>query len=124
MLTLSRTDVLLTPKLKSNFKAGECKVIFSIFVCVMVYCHGLLLLSCQKQVESNMMALVGKMVETEGVEICGFQGPETDMDNHYYTMVGITLFQMVDQNVCKRRVEVGGASGDEGGEKVRVEDEG
>ncbi len=46
-----------------------------------------------------MQALVTKMVEAEQEEMHIPHPPETDIDAHYYTTVGITLFQMVDQNV-------------------------
>lgn len=55
--------------------------------------------SCQKQVEDNVHDLVGKMVETEQEDMCAVQPPEVDINDQYYTTVGITLFQMVDQNV-------------------------
>ncbi len=49
--------------------------------------------------EDNVQDLVGKMVETEREEMLGMQPPEMDINDQYYTTVGITLFQMVDQNV-------------------------
>ena len=55
--------------------------------------------SCQKQVEDNLQELVVKMADLERTDIFGFNNPEVDMDDHYYTTVGITLFQMVDENV-------------------------
>lgn len=66
-----------------------------------------------------MQELVYKMVEQEKIDMFGFQSPETDMDDHYYTTVGITLFQMMDQNVgLGEGVEV------EGGGEGRGVDEG
>ena len=55
--------------------------------------------SCQEQVEGNVMELVGKMLEAEKDEWDGVQPPEQDANGAYYTTVGITLFQMVEQNV-------------------------
>ena len=55
--------------------------------------------SCQEQVESNVKELVIKMVEAEREDWDSTSPPETDMDGAYFTSVGITLFQMVDQNV-------------------------
>lgn len=49
--------------------------------------------------EDNVQDLVSKMVETEREEMIAMQPPELDIDDQYYTSVGITLFQMVDQNV-------------------------
>ena len=40
------------------------------------------------------------MLEAEKDEMDGMQSPEQDADGAYYTTVGITLFQMIDQNVC------------------------
>ena len=39
------------------------------------------------------------MAESEKADIFGPHDPETDMDDHFYTSIGITLFQMVDENV-------------------------
>ena len=47
-----------------------------------------------------MKELVGKMLEAEKDEWNEMQPPEQDVDGAYYTTVGITLFQMIDQNVC------------------------
>lgn len=46
-----------------------------------------------------MYDLVAKMVDTEREEMSALQPPEVDINDQYYTTVGITLFQMVDQNV-------------------------
>ena len=73
------------------------------------------LCSCQKQVQDNMQELVEKMVGAEGVDMCGIQSPEVDMDDHYYTAVAITLFQMVDQNVRERKGKCWGGGGGGGG---------
>ena len=57
-----------------------------------------------------MQDLVKKMVEAEREEMSDMNPPEVDIDDHYYTTVGITLFQMVDQNVSDlwgARKEVG-----------------
>ena len=47
-----------------------------------------------------MKELVSKMLEAEKDEWSEMQPPEQDVDGAYYTTVGITLFQMIDQNVC------------------------
>ena len=39
------------------------------------------------------------MSDTEKTDIFGFSAPDMDIDDHYYTTIGITLFQMVDENV-------------------------
>ena len=57
-----------------------------------------------------MNDLVARMVETEREEMLAMQPPEVDINDQYYTTVGITLFQMVDQNVSGR-----GEEGDPGG---------
>ena len=49
--------------------------------------------------EDNVQDLVKKMVEAEREEMSEMNPPEVDIEDHYYTTVGITLFQMVDQNV-------------------------
>ena len=57
--------------------------------------------SYQKQVEDNMIDLVSKMVETEKEEMSATHPPEVDINDHFYTTVGITLFQMIDQNTVE-----------------------
>ena len=47
-----------------------------------------------------MKELVSKMLEAEKDEWNEMQPPEQDVDGAYYTTIGITLFQMIDQNVC------------------------
>ncbi len=49
--------------------------------------------------EDNLHELVTTMAESEKADIFGPHDPETDMDDHFYTSIGITLFQMVDENV-------------------------
>ena len=49
-----------------------------------------------------MKELVGKMLEAEKDEWDGMQAPEQDVDGAYYTTVGITLFQMIEQNVSSK----------------------
>ena len=49
--------------------------------------YDLLTCSCQEQAE-------GYVKEWDGM-----QPPEQDVDRAYYTTVGITLFQMIEQNV-------------------------
>ncbi len=49
--------------------------------------------------EGNVKELVGKMVETEREDWDSTTPPDADVDGAYYTTVGITLFQMIDQNV-------------------------
>lgn len=48
------------------------------------------------------------MVDTEKEDMNAHQPPETDINGHYYTSLGITLFQMVDQNVCRERSIIAG----------------
>ena len=67
---------------------------------------------CQKQVEDNVQDLVGKMVETEKEEMVSMQPPEVDINDQFYTTVGITLFQMVDQNVRRVAVPMGSLDSD------------
>ncbi|XP_064405775.1 exocyst complex component 3-like isoform X2 [Halichondria panicea] len=55
--------------------------------------------TCQEQVEGNVKELVGKMVETEREDWDSTTPPDADVDGAYYTTVGITLFQMIDQNI-------------------------
>ena len=57
---------------------------------------------CQEQVEGNVRELVNKMLEAEKDEWSEMHPPEQDVDGAYYTTVGITLFQMIDQNVCNQ----------------------
>ena len=47
-----------------------------------------------------MKELVNKMLDAEKDEWNEMQPPEQDVEGAYYTTVGITLFQMIDQNVC------------------------
>ena len=65
-----------------------------IYIMILSFCR------CQEQVEGNVKELVGKMLEAEKDEWSEMQPPEQDVDGVYYTTVGITLFQMIDQNVC------------------------
>ena len=55
--------------------------------------------SCQEQVEGNVKELVSKMLDAEKDEWNEMNPPEQDVDGAYYTTIGITLFQMIDQNV-------------------------
>jgi hypothetical protein len=48
------------------------------------------------------MGLVGKMLEAEKDEWGEMHPPEQDVDGAYYTTVGITLFEMINQNVCNQ----------------------
>lgn len=54
---------------------------------------------CQEQVEGNVKELVSKMLDAEKEEWSDMQPPEQDVDGAYYTTIGITLFQMIEQNV-------------------------
>ena len=47
-----------------------------------------------------MKDLVQKMLDAEKEEWDGMQPPEQDVGGAYYTTLGITLFQMIEQNVC------------------------
>ena len=47
-----------------------------------------------------MNELVTKMIETEREDWDSMNPPDADVDGGYYTTVGITLFQMIQQNVC------------------------
>ena len=53
-----------------------------------------------EQVEGNVKELVSKMLEAEKDEWNEMQPPEQEVEGAYYTTIGITLFQMIDQNVC------------------------
>ena len=57
--------------------------------------------SCQEQVEGNVTELVTKMLDAEKDEWNEMQPPEQDVDGAYYTTIGITLFQMIEQNVSR-----------------------
>ena len=46
-----------------------------------------------------MKELVGKMLETEREDWDSTTPPDADVDGAFYTTLGITLFQMIDQNV-------------------------
>ena len=46
-----------------------------------------------------MKELVSKMVETEREDWDSMVPPEADVDGKYYTTIGITLYQMIEQNV-------------------------
>ena len=48
-----------------------------------------------------MKELVSKMLEAEKDEWNEMQPPEQDVEGAYYTTIGITLFRMIDQNVCR-----------------------
>ena len=80
-------------------RSNEYLLAFLLVIGCSLYPLDTHLCRCQKQVEDNVQGLVNKMVETEVEDMKAFQPPEVDMDNHYYTTVGITLFQMVEQNV-------------------------
>ncbi len=47
-----------------------------------------------------MKELVTKMLETEREDWDSTTPPEADVNGAFYTTLGITLFQMIDQNVC------------------------
>lgn len=55
--------------------------------------------TCHEQVEGNVKELVNKMLETEVEDWISMVPPEADVKGAYYTTIGITLFQMVDQNI-------------------------
>ena len=55
--------------------------------------------SCQEMVGSNIRELIIKMLETEKEDWYEQQPPEEDINGAYYSTIGITLFQMIDQNV-------------------------
>ncbi len=59
-----------------------------------------------------MKELVGKMLETEREDWDSTTPPDADVDGAFYTTLGITLFQMIDQNV---RLCVGCVCGGGGG---------
>jgi len=55
--------------------------------------------TCHEQVEGNVRELVSKILETEKEDWDSMQPPEEDVKGAYYTTLGITLFQMVEQNI-------------------------
>ena len=54
--------------------------------------------------ESDVNQLVTNMLEAEKDVWNEMQPPEQDADGAYYTTVGITLFQMIEQNVSRSTV--------------------